>query len=338
MIKALKKRFIFTSMIAITLLLLILIGGINIVNVITVRNRSIADLNMISAFESKSPEGGLAKPAQFMQNGSYVFERNEYDVFMASNFFSLRIDEKGFNVMTDISRTSRVDAGEAFDMAIEMIESGEKTGMVDYFRYRVTDLENGGKLVVFLDTMPDIRACLTILIVSLAIGLVCWIFMLIVIIILSGRAVKPIAENYEKQKQFVTNAGHEIKTPLAIIRSNTDAMELIRGKDKYSKNIKDQTERLADLMNKLLTLAKMDEGTLKQIAAAGNGAYVHAGTEEFGLAPIIDDIKKMEEEKYNSIIFEDFDEQYMYFFGAALLFLVLEMLVGERRHKRRLFE
>lgn len=263
MIKALKKRFIFTSMIAITLLLLILIGGINIVNVITVRNRSIADLDMISAFESKSPEGGLAKPAQFMQNGSYVFERNEYDVFMASNFFSLRIDEKGFNVMTDISRTSRVDAGEAFDMAIEMIESGEKTGMVDYFRYRVTDLENGGKLVVFLDIMPDIRACLTILIVSLAIGLVCWIFMLIVIIILSGRAVKPIAENYEKQKQFVTNAGHEIKTPLAIIRSNTDAMELIRGKDKYSKNIKDQTERLADLMNKLLTLAKMDEGTLK---------------------------------------------------------------------------
>ena len=87
-----------------------------------------------------------------------------------------------------------------------------------------------------------------------------------------------------------------------------------------------------------IVVSHLDEGTLKQIAAAGNGAYVHAGTEEFGLAPIIDDIKKMEEEKYNSIIFEDFDEQYMYFFGAALLFLVLEMLVGERRHKRRLFE
>ena len=87
-----------------------------------------------------------------------------------------------------------------------------------------------------------------------------------------------------------------------------------------------------------IVVSRLDEGTLKQIAAAGNGAYVHAGTEEFGLAPIIDDIKKMEEEKYNSIIFEDFDEQYMYFFGAALLFLVLEMLVGERRHKRRLFE
>ena len=87
-----------------------------------------------------------------------------------------------------------------------------------------------------------------------------------------------------------------------------------------------------------IVVSRLDEGTLKQVAAAGNGAYVHAGTEEFGLAPIIDDIKKMEAEKYNSVIFEDFDEQYMYFFGAALLFLVLEMLVGERRHKRRLFE
>ena len=87
-----------------------------------------------------------------------------------------------------------------------------------------------------------------------------------------------------------------------------------------------------------IVVSRLDEATLKQIADAGGGAYVHAGNEEFGLNPIIDDIKKMEAEKYNSIIFEDFDEQYMYFFAAALVLLVLEMLVGERRHKRRLFE
>ncbi|MBR3075937.1 MAG: VWA domain-containing protein [Bacteroidales bacterium] len=87
-----------------------------------------------------------------------------------------------------------------------------------------------------------------------------------------------------------------------------------------------------------IVVTRLDEGTLKKIAAEGGGAYVHAGGEEFGLNPIIDDIKKMDAEKYNSIVFEDFDEQYMYFFAAALLFFVLEMLVGERRHKRRLFE
>lgn len=87
-----------------------------------------------------------------------------------------------------------------------------------------------------------------------------------------------------------------------------------------------------------IVVSRLDEGTLKQIAAAGGGAYVHAGNEEFGLNPIVDDIKKMEAERFNSVIFEDFDEQYMYFFAAALVLLVLEMLVGERKHKRRLFE
>ena len=87
-----------------------------------------------------------------------------------------------------------------------------------------------------------------------------------------------------------------------------------------------------------IVVSRLEEATLKQIADEGHGAYVHAGNEEFGLNPIIDDIKKMEAEKYNSIVFEEYDELFMYFFAAALALLVLEMLIGERRHKRRLFE
>jgi len=87
-----------------------------------------------------------------------------------------------------------------------------------------------------------------------------------------------------------------------------------------------------------IVVTRLDESTLKKVADAGNGAYVHAGNEEFGLNPIVDDIKKLEDEIYNSVVFEEYDEQYMYFFAAALLFFVLESLVGERRHKRRLFE
>ena len=87
-----------------------------------------------------------------------------------------------------------------------------------------------------------------------------------------------------------------------------------------------------------IVVTRLDENTLKQIAAAGNGAYVHAGNEEFGLNPIVDDIKALEDEKFNSVVFEEYDEQFMYFLAAALFLLVLEMLVGERRAKRRLFE
>ncbi len=87
-----------------------------------------------------------------------------------------------------------------------------------------------------------------------------------------------------------------------------------------------------------IVVTRLDEDTLREVAEAGNGAYVHAGNEEFGLNPIIDDIRRMEDERYNSVVFEEYDEQFMYFLGAALLLLVLEMLVGERRSRRRLFE
>lgn len=87
-----------------------------------------------------------------------------------------------------------------------------------------------------------------------------------------------------------------------------------------------------------IVVTRLDENTLKEIASAGNGAYIHAGNDEFGLNPIIDEIRRMEDEEFNSVVFEEYDEQYMYFLAAALLFFVLEMLVGERKAKRRLFE
>jgi Ca-activated chloride channel family protein len=87
-----------------------------------------------------------------------------------------------------------------------------------------------------------------------------------------------------------------------------------------------------------IVVTRLDESVLQDVAAAGNGAYVRAGNSEFGLNPIIDDIRKMEDEKYSSIVFEEFDEQFMYFMAIALFFFVLEMLIGDRRSKRHLFK
>ena len=86
-----------------------------------------------------------------------------------------------------------------------------------------------------------------------------------------------------------------------------------------------------------IVVTRLDENVLQEVAAAGNGVYVRAGNSEFGLNPIIDDIKKMEDEKYSSIVFEEYDEQFMYFLAIALFFFVLEMLVGDRRSKKHLF-
>ena len=87
-----------------------------------------------------------------------------------------------------------------------------------------------------------------------------------------------------------------------------------------------------------IVVSKLDESILRQIAGVGGGEYVRAGNSEFGLNPIIDNIRTLDKEEFQSVVFEDFDEQYMYFFGIALFFLVLEFLVPETRSRRKFFK
>ncbi|HIT48473.1 MAG TPA: VWA domain-containing protein [Candidatus Coprenecus stercoripullorum] len=86
-----------------------------------------------------------------------------------------------------------------------------------------------------------------------------------------------------------------------------------------------------------IVVTRLDENTLKQIAEAGNGMYVRAGDSEFGLNPIIEDIRSMDEKLYKSFVFEEFDEQYMYFFAIALFFLILEFCISDTRNRKTLF-
>ena len=84
-------------------------------------------------------------------------------------------------------------------------------------------------------------------------------------------------------------------------------------------------------------VTRLDDKVLQDVAAAGKGLYIHAGNREFGLEPIINEIARMDDEEYNSIVFEEYDELYMYFLAVALFFLLIEMLVGDRRSKYLLF-
>ncbi|MBO7544145.1 MAG: VWA domain-containing protein [Bacteroidales bacterium] len=86
-----------------------------------------------------------------------------------------------------------------------------------------------------------------------------------------------------------------------------------------------------------IVVTKLDEDILRKIAKASGGAYVRAGKDEFGLNPIINDIRRLEDEEFNSTVFEEYDEQYMYFFAIALALFILEMLIGQRRSGRHLF-
>ena len=118
---------------------------------------------------------------------------------------------------------------------------------------------DGSVSYAFLDVSQEMDAMLRIMLITALLGAALWFLILIIVFILSKKAIAPIAENIEKQRLFITNAGHEFKTPLAVIISNVDVQELHGGKTKWLENIRTQALRLSDLTKQMLTLAKMEE-------------------------------------------------------------------------------
>ena len=86
-----------------------------------------------------------------------------------------------------------------------------------------------------------------------------------------------------------------------------------------------------------IVVTRLDEQTLRDIASAGEGLYVRAGNTEFGLNPVIDEIRTLQDKEFQSVVFEEFDEQYMYFFAIALVFLLIEFFMSDTRNHRSLF-
>lgn len=263
MVKKLQKKFVFTAMLAVTVLLLMMLGAINAANIVSVGKDIDRKLDIISE-NALNPFGGIDFPESFRVMRGDAPEKNgknEYDTVMSSTFFTVAIDENGEITDIDLSRISSLDEESAKELAEKAVESGKESGKTGKYRYNVRiRREDGEKIIIFLDASDENRSYIRVLLISCAIGIICWGLMLIFVILLSKKAINPIAENIEKQRRFVTDAGHEIKTPLAIIRANTEALELYSGESKYSKNIKEQTGRLGGLMDNLLLLAKAEEG------------------------------------------------------------------------------
>ena len=265
MIQILRRRFIITAMLAISVLLLVLLGVINTGNII-VNNQQINQVlnNLIES------EGLYTPPEEAMVQFSPTEDSTRTwpqipaspttDDMLGARYFFVRFDIDGEITSADISHIHIVGITEAQEMARAVYDGTADTGRIERFQFRMTQaLDQQSSLVIFLDVSAKIRSIFAIFMISFAVGAVCWAAMLLFVTILSKKAIQPIAENIEKQKQFVTNAGHEIKTPLSIILINTDALELHLGANKWSQNIRSQAVRLTGLMQNLLTLAKMDE-------------------------------------------------------------------------------
>ncbi|MEE3420437.1 MAG: sensor histidine kinase [Lachnospiraceae bacterium] len=183
------------------------------------------------------------------------------DALASQRYFFVRTSASGKVIYTDLTHISSVDETTAESYVEEIASDGKTEGRLHGYFYKVEEKEvNGGHIYAFLDERRVISANLRILLITVVVGVIVWGLMLALVIFLSKKAIRPVAESIDKQKRFISDAGHEFKTPLAIIRANAEVLELHSGENKWLTNIRGQVDRLTMLTTNLLTLTKMEEG------------------------------------------------------------------------------
>lgn len=176
-----------------------------------------------------------------------------------SRFFTVTVNDAGDVLSVDTGKIAAVDMADAVEYAQEALESGKERGFIDDYRWRKADTEDGA-LLLFLDCGRNLDTFRSFLLTSLAVSALGLLAVFLLILAFSGRVVRPVAESYEKQKRFITDAGHEIKTPLAIIEADADVLEMeLDGESEWLSDIRLQTRRLTDLTNDLVYLSRMEE-------------------------------------------------------------------------------
>ena len=260
MIEKLKRKFILITMVSLLLVLSVVVLLINGVNLYRIDHRADAILDMLSENNGRFPEVTVRvnfRPARELRP-EFQLEMTEETPF-ETRYFWVRADKQSEIAKVDINNIAAVSEEEAADYGEAVLAGGKTSGYQGLYKYRVTAESDGGQLVVFVDCGTQLNGWLTFLLISIAVAAFCFLAVLVLVILLSRKALAPMIDNMERQKQFVTDAGHELKTPLAIISANTDVLELESGPNEWLTSIRRQTTRLEGLIRNLLTLAKMEE-------------------------------------------------------------------------------
>lgn len=252
MIKKLRIKFVLLSMTAFAVVLMVIIAGINIVNFNGVVREADELLDILS--ENK----GMF-PGDFPEPGGQFPPGMSPEIPYESRYFSVILNERnGAVIQVDTSRIAAVDTGEAIRRAQDVLEGARSRGFVEQFRYSLRT-ENGFLRIIFLDCGRKLDAFRSFLLASVAITLIGYLAVFALIVFFSGRVIRPISESYEKQRRFITDAGHEIKTPLTIISADADVLEMEVGENEWLEDIRRQAKRLTALTNDLVTLSRMEE-------------------------------------------------------------------------------
>ena len=254
MLKKMRQRVIIAAMMAFFAVIFMIAVLVNVVNFCVVTNRADRTLSAILSYEeepSGKPDRMGPPPEPFMALP------NVEENFM-TRFFVVRFDESGEVLYSSTDNIASIQTEGAVLMAKQALLRKADHGYMKEYRY-VRKQVGDNTIVIFLNMIRDQQAMRSLLILTVIISLISLLIVFILVTLFAGRAIRPIANNIEQQKQFITDASHELKTPLTSISTSLDVITMEHGDDEWTDNIRQQTGRMSKLVSNLVTLSRLDE-------------------------------------------------------------------------------
>lgn len=251
MLQKLRIKFVALAMGLLFLVLAVIMAAVNLLNYGHVVTTADDTLEILASNGGRFPEkhGMGEKPSGPPMSPELPFE---------TRFFTVRLDREGKVILVDTGKIAAVTTETAVEYAEQIRDSQRTKGFVGAYRYAVRS-DSAGNMMIFLDCGRNLNAAQSFLIISVTISLAGFFAVSLLLYILSARIVKPISDVYEKQAQFITNASHDLKTPITIIDADVDILEMELGDNEWLQDIGKQTHRLADLISELVCLSRMEE-------------------------------------------------------------------------------
>lgn len=254
MIRKLRTRLVLASILSLFIVLLVIMGGLNLLNYRRIVNDADGVLEMLRENGGTFPQ--IGEDYNWPETGPRYRSR---ELPFEMRFFSVLFDRDGNVLETNTQKIAAIDAGRARSLALEVLYGGRDRGFLDIYRYRRCATDDGCVRLLFLDCGRSLTQFRNVLFRSALTSLIGLAAVSVLIILLSGRIIRPIARNYDKQKRFISDAGHEIRTPVTIIDADTEILEMDLGDNEWVSDIRQQTARLAELTNDLMLLSRMEE-------------------------------------------------------------------------------
>ena len=278
MIKRLRSRFIRIATLSVAAVMLLLTVILNVVNYVSTDSDLRSTLTLI--YENQGtipvsnqggglPDTGDVPPPEPPQGGPN--ERDGHftpETPFSTRYFVLRYEDDGTLVLADLTKIASVTDADTAEYLTAALKNGEGYGRCGSYRFFVAHTGDDQNMAIFLDSYQQFRAIRLLLLWSLLADVGCTLLVLLLVVLLSRRAIDPVVRSAQQQKQFITDASHELKTPMTTIAGYTDG--ILDGtipperERHYLQIISDESRRLSRLVRRMLDISQIQSKEMKK--------------------------------------------------------------------------